>query len=284
MEFIAYYDIPDLDDLGYHDENSYLFVSSVGYYEVQEPFGVTHRKSGRKDFYLSYNHGGAMKVRTSQGDVQINGGTVFIYKPWEEQYYGQADSNPISNYWVHFTGNGAYHLLKAANLADGNIFYTGVNDEIPAIYDQLLREIIEKKHNHTMVCSSLLMKLIAVISRRVYMNDHKQVKKRILMINESIYFIHRNYFKKITVSELANLVNLSTSRYSALFRELMGVSPQQYIIKFRLKKARELMQYSNLTIGQVAKSVGFDDQFNFSKLFKKYENLTPSQYLSRIQK
>jgi len=101
-------------------------------------------------------------------------------------------------------------------------------------------------------------------------------------LNIYIYiYIYKNYNKKITVSELANIANLSISRYSSLFRKIIGVSPQQYIIHYRLEKACELMQHTNLNIKQIAIITGFYDQLYFSRLFKKYYKMNPSQYMKR---
>jgi len=283
LRYASAYRVPDHDDKGNCERNNYLMINSAGYYEFDETYGATHRKQGRKDYYLSYNHSGSMKLGISQNYTIIEGGTVFIYKPFEEQYYGQASNEPISNYWIHFTGYGAYELLVNAMLSEGNVFKIGISDDIPEIFETLINEINNKNPRFELLASSLLMQLVSLISRKLQINSQTQISDRNLRISESIQYIHKNYDKKISICETAKISHLSVNRYSCVFKQLMGLSPQQYIIKLRLQKACEMMRHTNLNLRQISSLVGFDDQLYFSRLFKKYENMTPSEYLNGIK-
>ena len=62
-----------------------------------------------------------------------------------------------------------------------------------------------------------------------------------LYIKKSLQFVETNYSRKLSISEMAKSVGLNKNYFSAFFKENMGVTPQQYIIKFRINKACELM-------------------------------------------
>lgn len=281
--YTSAYQIHDTDDKGYSCRDEYLLVNSVGYYEFDEPYGATHRKNGRKDYYLSYNHAGNVKVRVKQKNYEIGAGTVFIYRPFEEQYYGQANKEPIASYWVHFTGYGLLELLEKAGLGEENIFVTGTNDEIPELFEKLIIEVFEKQSSFEFLSALLLQQIIFSITRRISSNNQKVISAKQLRINETINHIHRNYEKNISIVELANIAGFSPSRYSGIFRELFNVSPKQYLIKYRLQKAKELMRHTNLTIKQISNLAGFEDQLYFSRLFKKYEKLSPLEYKKKLK-
>jgi len=93
LKYTEGYQIYDPEDKGFATREERLFVNHCGYYEFDEPYGATHRKHGRKDYYLSYNHSGKMKVKSKQKIYEIGEGTVFVYRPYEEQYYGQANKD-----------------------------------------------------------------------------------------------------------------------------------------------------------------------------------------------
>lgn len=282
MKYTSAYQVPDIDDKGYNCKDEYLYINSVGYYRFDEPFGPAHRKSGRNDYYLSYNHAGNVKVRVKKKDYEIGGGNVFIYRPFEEQYYGQANKEPIASYWVHFTGYEVAELLEKAGLGKENIFFIGINDEIPYLFERLIDEIFEKQNSYKFLSALLLEQIIFLITRKTFSNNQETLSTKRLMINQSINYIHRNYEKKISIVKLSDIAGFSTSRYSGIFKELFNLSPQQYLINYRLQKAKELLRHTNLTIKQISNLTGFEDQLYFSRLFKKYEKYSPLNFKKNL--
>lgn len=280
MIYKSAYRIPDTDDKGLASKDEYLLVNSVGFYGFDDPWGATNRKRGRFDFYLSYNHDGIMKVLSGNNICEIGPGTVFIYRPNEEQYYGQANNIAIANYWVHFTGYGATEMLIKSNLTQGNIFIIGVNDELTDLFDKMMNEIADKSHNFEIFSASILMQIFSIISRKLASNNSiVHMNERDLLINSTVSFIHKNFANEIKVSTLANMACLSPNRYSDVFKKITGLSPKQYLISLRLQKAKELMTNTSLSIKQISSLVGITDQLYFSKLFKLYEKISPSEFI-----
>ena len=76
--------------------------------------------------------------------------------------------------------------------------------------------------------------------------------------------------------------HLSPSRYSAVFRGCMGVSPQGFLIGLRMKNAADLIRRTDLTITQVAQAVGYEDALYFSTLFRRKMGLPPSRYREKF--
>ena len=89
--------------------------------------------------------------------------------------------------------------------------------------------------------------------------------------------IHQQYSRSISVRELADLEHLSVSRYAALFRACMGLSPQAYIIRMRLDMAMELLQRTDLSVKQIAQTVGYADQLSSSRPFRPPRGVPPSR-------
>lgn len=98
------------------------------------------------------------------------------------------------------------------------------------------------------------------------------------IIENSLYFIHSNYSTNLRVTELADYVHTHRTQLFKLFKRYLNVSPQQYIINYRLARSKDLLASTKWPVGDVAMAVGYQNQFLFSKTFKKHIGVTPSAY------
>lgn len=277
------YRVPDPDDKGHHSREDYLIVNCVGY-EYDEPAGIGNRERGRVDYLLSYLHSGSMKVRVANEERTIGAGTVFIAKPYERQYYAKTGQAPTGSYWLHYTGYGVTDLLIKAKLWNDSIFVTGVNDDIPRLFERIIEEEAERQPSFEHISACLVQELIFTVSRKVSIHEQvAQMNPREQVLYASFNLLHRNYARKLTVQELAAHAGLSVSRYTSVFKQYTGLSPQQYLIRYRLQKAKDLIRHTQLSIRQIASLTGFDDQLYFSRLFRKYEHLSPLEYRKQAQ-
>ena len=98
------------------------------------------------------------------------------------------------------------------------------------------------------------------------------------VIKEAIKYIEGHYYESITSKDVAQHVGLSSSYFSALFRQAVGSNPSDYIIDFRLRKAKQLLKESNYRIYEIAEMVGYENNYYFNRLFKKVVGCTPKEY------
>ncbi len=98
------------------------------------------------------------------------------------------------------------------------------------------------------------------------------------IIYKAMNFIRNNYYnKKLTLNNVAEEVGLSSSYFSKLFKDDLGFSYSDYLNKVRVEASKELLK-NNIAISEIAQAVGFNDQSYFSKVFKKFEGITPGKY------
>ena len=71
---------------------------------------------------------------------------------------------------------------------------------------------------------------------------------------------------------------LSPVYISKIFKDIMGDSPINYLIRIRLSKAKELLENSKLSIKEISEAIGYKDPYYFSKLYKKYYGISPSKH------
>lgn len=91
-------------------------------------------------------------------------------------------------------------------------------------------------------------------------------------------YLEENYRNEISLDTVAEFVNLSTSYLSFIFKENSGLNFVDYVNQFRLKKAKELLKNSSYNISQIAELSGYSSANSFSKVFKKYNGISPGQY------
>jgi YesN/AraC family two-component response regulator len=97
-------------------------------------------------------------------------------------------------------------------------------------------------------------------------------------VEAAIIYINNNYCKNITINNIANYVNITRAYLYRLFKKYLDSSPQEFLINFRMERASELLKTSNFTIGDIARSVGYRDALLFSKIFKKINGVTPTEF------
>ncbi len=103
------------------------------------------------------------------------------------------------------------------------------------------------------------------------------------LIAKALYYINQHYREHFKVDTLASLCNLSTSRFSHLFTEIVGQSPLQYRDELRIAYAIERMSSSNETLSRIAGESGFTDAVQFSRIFKKVTGVLPAEYRKNVR-
>lgn len=103
--------------------------------------------------------------------------------------------------------------------------------------------------------------------------DDKQI-----IIDTALNYLSINYSQKICAQEVAELCNLSRFQFARLFKKVVGSTFQNYLLEYRINKAKKLLQIPNAKILDVAFSVGFTDPVYFTRVFKRIVGTSPSKF------
>ena len=91
-------------------------------------------------------------------------------------------------------------------------------------------------------------------------------------------YVAVNYRNEVLFSDLAKVAHVSRSHLSALFKKEVGCTFPEYLVQFRISKAKEIMKINNIRLNEVASLAGFKDYAHFSKTFKRLTGISPEQY------
>jgi AraC family transcriptional regulator of arabinose operon len=127
----------------------------------------------------------------------------------------------------------------------------------------------------TALASNALEEVLIRVAGERYWGVAQPMDARIATI---LHFMTENFSQPITVDELAEMASLSASRLAHLFKEQVGDSIIQTLLKFRLRQAAHLLETTSLDVRTVAAEVGFQSMFYFSRQFKAHYELSPSAY------
>lgn len=151
--------------------------------------------------------------------------------------------------------------------------------------DNCIRNMIEeletKEYGFELAIKSYLYQLILLLLRRhvkqlLTEDEYLKRKKNLERFNPVFQYIDNNFYDKISIEELARIANLSRYHFSRLFKELTNKTPSEYLNQVRVDKAEALLKYSDMNVTEVALSTGFSDPNYFSRVYKKYKNVSPS--------
>lgn len=203
----------------------------------------------------------------------VNGDLDYVINDCKEKSFtnpegmGKLSENPIQNIRYHFVVSTAMIVRycvhagmeqeKAYSLSD---FYILQMDKA-----QTIKEISE-------LHDSMCIELCTLMAK----SRGKQILSKPIVLCIDYIYGHIHY--RITIQELADYLNLSESYLSKLFHKEMGVTLSQYILDLKIEKAKNLLQYSDYNIVDIANYLSFSSQSHFIQVFQKKVGLTPHKY------
>jgi iron complex transport system substrate-binding protein len=126
---------------------------------------------------------------------------------------------------------------------------------------------------------SLLYQFIDQVLKELHRKE-TEVKQTSVAV-QVITYIQEYYAEPITLDSLAEVFNFSAYHLSSLFKEYTGMSTIDYLIRFRLELATELLMTTDASVGEISESVGYKDVYYFSRIFKKRKGVSPAHFRTR---
>ena len=154
--------------------------------------------------------------------------------------------------------------------------------EIISCISSLIEELNQRELGYELSIKSYLYRILTILLRRYGTNklsteeDHQRLKN-LERFTPVFQYIEEHYPEDLSVDQLAGLAGLSRFHFSRLFKELTGRTITDYINTLRINKSEYLLRNSRMNISEIALSTGFKDIYYFSRSFKKYKHVSPSE-------
>jgi AraC-like DNA-binding protein len=245
------------------------YITDIGYY----PHARHHfreRPLGSDQFILIYCLDGQGEIRLNETTHVISADHFFIIPAGIPHAYRSDENNPWSIYWIHFSGNksGIYSRFACQVLAIERSKTSRINDRLD-LFSEIFRNLDRGFSIETLEYVNLC--LPHLLSSFTHLSQFRLIKESGEKdpVAQSINYMLESLTKKLKLDEIAAETSLSASHFSRLFVNRTGHSPIDYFIQLKIQRACRLLDNSKWMVADVAREMGFDDQFYFSRVFRK---------------
>ncbi len=192
--------------------------------------------------------------------------------------YGAEPADPWTIHWAHFGGAQADPFLALAGVSDGTpILPLGERLALVASFNEMLLTLqAGYSLHHLLRAAAALRHLLSSVALTVNYappNDSRDVH-----VERIIGFMRAHLDRSLSLDDLAAEAALSRSHFSRRFAEKTGYPPIDYFIRLKIQQACEMLEATDLDVGEIAHRLGYDDPYYFSRLFKKIMGSAPTAY------
>lgn len=233
-------------------------------------------------FYYIISGSGTLMATDSKGqniNYQVQSGQVFMIFPGQITTYVADIKEPWEYVWVEFDGLRTTEILNVCRLSKDAPIYTARSVELRKKMAEELHYISQNSEQtpfhligHLYLFLDLLMRSIAAPSpvSSSKMSDY--------YIKEAINFIEHNFQNDISIEDVAAVCGINRSYLGRIFHANTGRSPQEFLIRYRMTKAAELLKLTTLSIGKISTAIGYENPLHFSRAFKNVYGISPREW------
>jgi AraC-like DNA-binding protein len=254
---------------------------------THRPFNLYH--CGLEECAPSHSFGPAIRphyllhfVRRGKGTFHVGNriytvgeGEGFLIYPGVTTFYQADETDPWEYCWIGFDGYDVDIMLANCGLSQSNHLVKDYSSGL--LWDEFMSLIEAYQHlqSNDFACLGLLYQCFSHMcppkdSNKTMLNEH--------YIAKAMEYIHNNYAYDIKITDISGYLNIDRTYLFKLFQKQLGVSPKEYLTKYRIKIAQHLLEASSLSMSEIAYSCGFQDASSFNKQFKRLLHITPYQY------
>lgn len=249
-----------ISDCGYHEtiQGHYSSQTVVDHY-------VLHCIVSGKGIYQIHD-------RT----YRLEAGDCFLLIPNVPILYQSDVLDPWVYYWIGFEGMDARQLMKLCNMDSRSptLRFEPVEELVSVIRPLISLNAASISDTYTalgqfyLLCSKLMQRNVKI----------KPLSSKEYYVKQAISLSQDSYYKDISVQDISNTIGLDRTYLYRVFKEINGITIQQYITNLRLKRACHFLVSSSLSFSEIAYYCGYSSEQYFSMAFKKHMGVAPSAY------
>lgn len=256
-------------------KNMFYYIQSVGHAFCADWY-YTKRKNYNSMLVL-YTLNGEGTLNYNNQDYLLNKGKLFIIDCMDFQYYATRGTEVWEFIWVHFNGSESRNYVKYINKNNGPVFTLAQDSEVIKLINDIFNSF-KKKDNYFEVMNN--RRIVQILTELILLmnSEYINVPSMNIVVSKAIQIIENNYKNSVSLEDVAKHVNMSKYHLSRTFKKYTGFGFHEYLTAHRINEAKVLLKSSDMTIGDIAQSVGFDSASHFIKTFKQAENITPLKF------
>ncbi|CEM62548.1 AraC family transcriptional regulator [Treponema phagedenis] len=221
-------------------------------------------------------------VISGKGSYQVKGSVIpveknqaFLIRPKEISFYAADTKDPWEYIWFSFDGEESDILIDSF-FSDESRYIVSAED--PIRLEQFLQTALPYFQQQSLSQMELQGWCYLFFSCFKKQPTKASQDFKDNYFSKALNYIRYNYMRDINVNQISAEIGIDRTYLYKIIKEFTGVSPKTYITILRIEAAKNMLQYSNYSITDIAALCGFHDQSSFCKIFRRHETQTPSEY------
>ncbi|HEY0222122.1 MAG TPA: AraC family transcriptional regulator [Lactovum miscens] len=259
-----------------HCENdliNYNFPTELGYYPSAH-FHYKERKTGSSEYILIFCMKGKGFVQINEHIHSLSSNMIICIPKETPHLYFADEKDPWSILWMHFSSSDASFFPFIHNVVSINSM------ERKVLIEKHFMEIFslcEKEYQlSTAICVSKLQQLL--LTEIFFLKDTQNMDQQNILLDKAIRYLNKHLNEHLSIALIAEHLDISGSYLSFIFKKYYKKGPIDFLIDLRIEQACKYLRISNLKTYAIAKLVGYEDPYYFSRLFKKKIGQSPKVY------
>jgi len=178
--------------------------------------------------------------------------------------------------WLHIDGTGVQALHSL--LCPGKLCPVELPAALQKEFETVFAALPNADTASVLTVSLAIHKLLCGMAQALLETDRLAAASNRALIDKAVEHIQSHYQDPLALEDLLELAPVSKSYFLRLFRQYMGTTPYNFLLCTRMTRAKELLVLTDLSIGDIARHVGFKDESNFSTRFASMTGQSPRQY------
>lgn len=236
----------------------------------------------RPHYLIHFILKGKGRYHVGRTTFSLQAGDAFLICPGETTFYEADQTSPWEYAWIGFGGKDCRELLSCCSFSEqGYVFRCGNTESDLKRFQKiqsLLRDLLQCFEQEGSGSLELLGYFYLILSQISRPADAAPEIPQEVYLQKALDYIHNNYSYPIHIQQLSRQIGIDRSYLYKLMKQRFHLSVQEYLIEYRLMKAREMLTDTPLSITEIAFSCGFKDTPSFCRMFKKRTGISPGMF------
>ncbi len=276
------------------DRSWQIYCTDTGYTEI--PPGVhypprakehppqysSHWDAGRvlSEFQLIYITRGRGALKTNgKKQYPIHEGTLFMLFPGCWHWYSPDGKVGWDEYWVGFNGPYPQALQEKGFFSPRDpVFYLGLDDFILHHFVDMFDIVNGEAPGYQQRLGAIVIEILAKMTS--FSLRQRQDSQSAQIVQKAKFLFEESIYEDLDMVSAARSLGVSYPCFRQLFKDYTGLSPYQHFLQLKINKAKIMLEEGRYSVKEISYRLGFDNQYYFSRLFKKKAGVSPSLWRS----
>ncbi|MEN6314230.1 MAG: AraC family transcriptional regulator [Clostridiaceae bacterium] len=258
-------------------KSTFFYMQSIGHFHCDTSYYT--KREGYKSILLICTISGKGYAKYRNREYELDAGKVLLMDCYDYQEYCTYKKSSWEIKYIHFYGSTSQEYFNIIYERYGAVIELKDCSELHAILDEMLGIAAKRDLFPEARLSMLIVQLLTCLLLKGGDSDGSyNVKVSDGHVKMALEFVERNYNKNISLSDMAVYSFCSKYHFARLFKKVTGYGPYEYIMKYRVNVAKNLLKNTEKLVEDIAESVGFASTSNFVRAFREFEGMTPLKY------